>query len=142
MVCLEGEEPIERYVAFHLGILSRRFASGVRYESSIGNADETHFLINLDNHRTLGRCGENEFKDADFVSDSEGTTIKVRISGGRDAIIENEFLVFQNKHRSYPIQGMAYDKYGFHIARPRRDECLEQFLSVLWREKGYSCITE
>ena len=35
-----------------------------------------------------------------------------RISGCRDAIIENSFLVFQNKHRSYPIQGVAEGKYG------------------------------
>ena len=62
MVCPEKQAQIERDVAFHLGTLSRQFASGVLDENDIGNADETHFLINLDNHRTLGRCGENEVK--------------------------------------------------------------------------------
>ena len=112
MVCLEKQAQIERDVAFHPGTLSRQFASGVLDENDIGNADEMHFDINLDNHRTLGRCGENEVKYADVVSGSEGMTIMVRISGGREAVIENAFLVFRNKYRSYAIQGVADDKYG------------------------------
>lgn len=29
----------------------------------------------------------------------------VRISGGRDSRVENPFMVFRNKSRSYPIRG-------------------------------------
>ena len=58
MLCPEKRPQMERDVAFHLGTLSRQFASGLLDENHIGNADETNFLINLDNHRTLGRCGE------------------------------------------------------------------------------------
>lgn len=62
------------------------------------NVHETHFLVNLDNHRTLGRCGETEVKYADVVSSSEGVTKMVMFSGGRDAIIEPPFMVLQNKN--------------------------------------------
>ena len=58
-------------MAYHLGSLSRQFESGAIDENDIGNADETHFFINVDNKRTLGRCGDAEVKYADVVSGSE-----------------------------------------------------------------------
>ena len=121
LVSPEKQAQIERDVAFHLGALSRQFASGVLDENNIGNADETHFPITVDNHRTLGRCGENEVKYADVVSGSEGVTMMVRISEGSDAIFENAFLAFQNKHRSYPIQGVADDKYRVSYGSGTKD---------------------
>ena len=87
MVCPEKRAQIEIIVAFHLGTLSPPFASGFLNEIDIGNTDETRVLIDLDNHRTLGRCDENEVKYADVVSGLDGMTIMVRISRGRDAII-------------------------------------------------------
>ena len=39
-------------------------------------------------------------------------TMMVRISGGRNAILEPIFLVFQNKNRSYPIKGVPDHRNG------------------------------
>ena len=47
MVCMEKQAQMEKDVEFHLGTLSRQFASGALDENDIGNADETHFLIYL-----------------------------------------------------------------------------------------------
>eukprot|EP00171_Calliarthron_tuberculosum_P003820 IDg3820t1 len=33
-------------------------------------------------------------------------TMVVRLSGGRDARIEEPFFIFKNKDRSYPIRGV------------------------------------
>ena len=65
-------------------------------ENYICIADEMHFLIELDNHRTLESCGDSEAKYYDVVSGSEGMTMMVSISGGTDAIIEAPFLIFHN----------------------------------------------
>ena len=112
MVSPEKRERIERDVAYHLGQIAREFRSRTIDENNICNADETHFLINLDNHRTLGRCGEADVKYVDVVSGSQGMTMMVRISGGRDAIVEAPFMVFQNDNRSYPISGVPDDVGG------------------------------
>eukprot|EP00171_Calliarthron_tuberculosum_P001361 IDg1361t1 len=104
MLAPEKQAHIEHEVAYRLGDVARDFHSGLLDEGDVCNADETHFLINLDNHKTLGRCGQEEVKYSDVVSGSEGMIMMVRISGGRDAMIEAPFLIFQNANRSYPIQ--------------------------------------
>lgn len=98
---------IEKEVAYHLGQIAREFWSNSVDENDIGNADETHFLINVDNCRTLGFSGDVSVKYADVVSGGEGITMVVRLSGGRDSKIESPFMVFQNASRSYPIRGVA-----------------------------------
>eukprot|EP00171_Calliarthron_tuberculosum_P003520 IDg3520t1 len=55
--------------------------SGQIDENDLGNADETHFLFNVDNGRTLGFAGQSEVKYADVVSGGEGMTMLVRLSG-------------------------------------------------------------
>ena len=52
MVSPEKREQIENEVAFHLGTLKRGFELGTIDEDFIENADETHFLVNMDNGRT------------------------------------------------------------------------------------------
>lgn len=59
---------IEKSVAFHLGMLKRGFETGLLNEGRIENADETHFVFNMDNRKTLGFKGEAHVKYADFVS--------------------------------------------------------------------------
>eukprot|EP00171_Calliarthron_tuberculosum_P022372 IDg22372t1 len=103
---------IEKEVAFHLGVLARQFRNKELDEIDVENADETHFVINIDNGRTLGFSGESEVKYADVVSGGEGMTMVVRISGGRDAIIEAPFMVFKNDSRSHPIRGVPEDVPG------------------------------
>lgn len=106
------EEFIQKEVAYHLGKLARAFRSGELQEDDVENADETHFVINLDNGRTLGFKGAEEVKWVDVVSGGEGMTMVVRLSGGRNAKIENGFMVFKNQDRSYPIRGVPDDVEG------------------------------
>ena len=67
----EKMEFIEKEVAFHLEQLARQFESGEIDENDVENADETHFVINYDNGRTLGFAGEEAVKYADVVSGGE-----------------------------------------------------------------------
>ncbi|KAL3700031.1 hypothetical protein R1sor_018053 [Riccia sorocarpa] len=97
---------MEVLVAFHLGEVSREFTSGQLDEDMAENVDETHFVINMDNGRTLGFQRDQEVRYADVVSGGQGMTMIVRLSGGRNAQIETPMLIFQNKDRSYPIRGV------------------------------------
>ena len=99
---------IEKQVAHHLGVLARQFRSGELKGDDVENADETHFVIDMDNGRTLGFSGQEEVKYADAVSGGEEMTMVVRISSGRDAKIE----AFKNANRSYPIRGVPDDICG------------------------------
>lgn len=98
------------------GLLSR----GQIDECGIGNADETHFVINVDNGGTLGFPVDNEIKHTDMVSGGEEFTMLVRLSGGRDALIELPFMVFRNVDRNYFIKGVPDDFPGVdHRTRPK-----------------------
>lgn len=112
IVSPEKQAFIEREVAYHLGFVAREFRSGRLDEDDVSNADETHFSINMDIHRTLGICGEAEVKYSYVVSGAEGMTMILRISGGRDARIEALMMVFQNKKRIYPIRRAPDDVVG------------------------------
>ncbi|CAM6101105.1 unnamed protein product [Calypogeia fissa] len=50
-------EFIEHSVAYHMGQLSWGFASGELNEDLMENMDETHFIVNMDNKKTLGFRG-------------------------------------------------------------------------------------
>lgn len=102
----EKQTFIEKSVAHHLGELKRGFESGALKEEMIENADETHFIFNMDNGRTIGFRGDEEIKYADLVSGDEGITMMVRLTGGRDARIQPPMLIFKNDNCSYPIRGV------------------------------------
>lgn len=112
VVSAEKKAHIEREGLSYLGKGALDFGSGVIDWRDICNADETHFLINLDNHRTLGRCDETDVKYADVVSGYDIMTIMIRISGWREAMIEAPFMVFQNCKRNHPIQALPDDIPG------------------------------
>ncbi|ETN13348.1 hypothetical protein PPTG_22340 [Phytophthora nicotianae INRA-310] len=76
---------IEKDVAFHLGELQRGFADGSLDENEIENIDETHFIVDFDNGKTLGSSGDKTVKYADVVSGDEGMAMVVRLSGGPSA---------------------------------------------------------
>lgn len=108
----EKKAHIEAEVAAHLGMLCGLLTCGRVDEDDLGNADETHFIINVDNGKTLGFVGSGEVNYTDVVGGGESFTMMVRLSGGRDACIEPPFLVFTNKKRSYPIRGTPDDVAG------------------------------
>lgn len=103
---------VEQEVARHLGKMKKGFESGEYDENHMSNADETHFIINMDNGKTMGFCGDKEVKYADVTSGGEGMTMLIRLSGGRKARIEPPLMIFKNKTRSYPIRGVPDDVPG------------------------------
>jgi hypothetical protein len=107
MFCEGRMEHIEKEIAYHLGVVSREFQSGALDESLVENADETHFVINMDNGKTLGFRGDNDVKYANVVSGRMGMTMLVRLTGGPGATICAPFMMFQNASGSYPIRGVT-----------------------------------
>jgi hypothetical protein len=106
MVCAERMEHIEKEIAYHLVVVAREFQSDALDENLFENADETHFVINMDNEKTLGFRGDNNVKYADVVSGGMGMTMLVRLTGGPGAIICAPFMILQNASGSYPIRGV------------------------------------
>lgn len=84
----------------------RAFISSELHENNVESADETHFVINMDNGSTLGFEGRKEVKWVDVVSDGENMTMVVRLSGGWDSRIENSFMLFKHRVRNHPIRGV------------------------------------
>ena len=111
-VSREKQLYIEKSVAFHLGQVCRDFAFGDLDEECVENMDETHFVINMDNGRTLGFKGDGDVKYADVVSGGEKMTMVVRISGGPRSIVETPMMIFCNNNRSYPMRGLPDDVPG------------------------------
>lgn len=108
----QKELQIEMHTAYHLGVLYRGFLSGDFDENLMENLDETHFVVNLDNGRTLGFRGDTTVKYAEVVSGGDSMTMVVRISGGRRSLIEAPMLIFTNENRNYPIRGLEDNIVG------------------------------
>lgn len=83
------------------------FESSELKEEMVENWDETHFVFNMNNGKTLGFVGDEKVKFADVSSGGEGITMLVRITGGPSAEIRPPFSIFENSQRNYPIQGVA-----------------------------------
>ncbi|KAL0241661.1 hypothetical protein GEMRC1_006896 [Eukaryota sp. GEM-RC1] len=109
MVSDAKREYIDRSVAFHLGVVARAFEDGSLDEDYVYNFDETHFIIDMVNKRTLGVRGEDQVSFADVVSGTEGFTVVVKIRGGSRAKVTAPFLIFKNQLCSYPIKGTKDD---------------------------------
>ncbi|KAL3698368.1 hypothetical protein R1sor_012444 [Riccia sorocarpa] len=99
-------------VAQHLGLLCGQFQSGRLDENLVENIDETHFLINMDNGRTLGFRGDTQVKYADVVSGSQGMTMVVKVTGSVHAKIGTPFMIFSNANCSYPINNVPDNVLG------------------------------
>ncbi|KAL0229044.1 hypothetical protein GEMRC1_013664 [Eukaryota sp. GEM-RC1] len=115
MVGPKKQQEIERAVAFHLGELKRGFDSEELSDNLMVNFDETHFIINSDNGKTLGFVGDDKVRYSDVVSGGEGMTMVVRIVGGLRGKVHIPFMIFKNPRSSYPIntlddnvRGVAY----------------------------------
>jgi len=112
MVAQPKQIEMEQPVAYHLGVLSREITSGALDEDLLENVDETHFVINMDDGRTLSFIGANDVRYADVSSGNDAITMVVRLTGGRKASIQPPFLIFLNKSRNYPIRGVPDDVPG------------------------------
>ncbi|ORY50527.1 hypothetical protein BCR33DRAFT_846982 [Rhizoclosmatium globosum] len=108
----EKQEAIERSVAYHMGQLKRDFENGTLDEDLVRNADEAHFIVNMDNHKTLGFIGDEEVKYSDVTSGGEGMTMVVWMGGGKEALLGDPMMIFQNAQSSFPIRGVPNDVEG------------------------------
>eukprot|EP00171_Calliarthron_tuberculosum_P006261 IDg6261t1 len=97
------EEEIEVSVAVHLGTVCGLMSAGKLDENDTENAGETHFIVKVDNGRTLGFCGDQEVKYADAVIGVEGFTMLVQLSGVRDARIQPPFMWLNEKRVIKPL---------------------------------------
>jgi hypothetical protein len=100
------ELQIEMQAAHHLDVLQRGFQTCIFDENLIENIDETHFVVNVDNGRTLGFRGDTTVKYTNVVSGGDSMTMVVRISRGRRSLIEAPMLIFTNGNSTYPIRGL------------------------------------
>lgn len=107
-----SETHIERDVAFHLWFMKQLLTSGDVEENDVENADETHFIINVDNGRTLGFYGEYEVKCADVVSGSEVITMIVPLRVGWDSKFQPPLMGFMNMSRRYPVRNVPDNILG------------------------------
>lgn len=81
-------------------------------EDQVENKDDTHFIFNMDNGKSLGFKTEEHIKYEDVVSGGYPITMIVRITEGPSAIIETPMVIFKNRNRFYPIRGIHDDVPG------------------------------
>jgi len=83
MISPVKQELIEQEIAYHLGVVKLAFDAKELEEDLVENIDETHFVLNMDNGKTLGFIAENEVKHVDVSSGGDGMTMVFRVTGGR-----------------------------------------------------------
>lgn len=99
-------------MAYKLGLLKRGFASGEFVDTHMENMDETHFIIDMDNGKTLSVKGNETVRYADVVSGTTGMTMVVHVTGGRSSCIGLPMMVFINPDCNYPIRGVPDNILG------------------------------
>lgn len=140
MVCPAKIEFIERSIAYHLGILARGFRSGQLDENLQENIDETHFIVNMDNKRTLSFRGDTEVKYANMVSGGIEITMVVKVTGEAHAKIETPFFIFQNATSSYPIRGVLDNVSGVCYRSAKKGFMIGELLIEYYRESRVSFV--
>lgn len=95
ILSLRHQNFIDKQVAYHLGTM-KHLIGGQVDEIDHRNADETLFMINMDNGHTLEFFGESDVKYANVVSSGEGLTMIIRINEKGGGIIHPAFIVFKN----------------------------------------------
>ena len=79
------------------------------------NLDEMHFVINMDNGKTLGFHSDQEVKYANVASRQEATTMVVYIIRDKRAAIMPPIIIFTNQMQNYPICGMQNNIFSKHL---------------------------
>ncbi|KAL0225739.1 hypothetical protein P9112_013063 [Eukaryota sp. TZLM1-RC] len=78
----------------------------------IANFDEIHFVINIDNEKTLGFSGDTEIRYANVVLGGQAFTMVVKLIGGTLGKVDTPFLIFVDPSSSYPIRGVTNNIEG------------------------------
>jgi hypothetical protein len=66
------------------------------------NWDEAHFVIKMDNGKTLGFSGDNDVKHADVGPGGMGLTMVIRLTSGPYAEICTPLMIFQIRNAVIP----------------------------------------
>ncbi|KAE8997295.1 hypothetical protein PF011_g15542 [Phytophthora fragariae] len=93
--------------------------------------DESHFVIDLDDGKTLDFVGAQSVKYRSIVSGREGITMCVLLKGGSDARILCPMLIFKNKASSYPMQKLP-DKIAGVCYRTSPSAFIHEHLMCEW----------
>ena len=89
-------------------------------ENTMENMDETHFIFNMDDSKTLGLRGSANVNYADVVGGAEGFTLVLRLCGGCNAKLMNPCIIFKNRDRSYPMINLPDEILGIsYCTKPR-----------------------
>lgn len=102
----------EKNVSAFLGSLKQRFETGELNENDVANMDESHFIFDMDDRRTLAVRGSTSVNYVDVVSGTEGMSMVLLLSGGPNAKLYAPFMIFKNALGSYPITGVPDDVEG------------------------------
>ena len=78
----------------------------------VDNMDETHFVFNMDDHKTLSFRRSNKVNYANEVSGCDGFTMVLRLRGGIDAKLMEPFFIFKNRDRNYPMVNLPDSIHG------------------------------
>lgn len=87
-------EMVEREVAYHLGTLKWDLEFSAVDEDYLFNADETHFVVDPNDGRTLAMKGDKDVSFADVVSGDVGMTMMVFLGGVPKAYFGVPFIIF------------------------------------------------
>lgn len=99
----EVQEIKKRRVEFSLGNIARDLISGGLWEEDVENSDETNFLVNIDDKKTLGFKRDQKVKNADVTFVEEVMEMLLRISERENTITEPLFKIFKIFDFSYPM---------------------------------------
>jgi hypothetical protein len=94
-----------------MGVLKRGFESGEFVDGCMENMDETHFIMDMENGKTLAFSGDKDIEYADVVSASTGMTMMVKVTSNR---IGTPMMVFINDD---PIRGVPDKTEGLYFVK-------------------------
>jgi hypothetical protein len=75
----EKQSSIYRAIAYHLGQVKHDFDNNLLHDDTTLNMDETHFIANMDDGKTLDFCGSSSVNHHDVVSGGESVTLVVTL---------------------------------------------------------------
>ena len=92
----------------YLGIPKRSYDEGLD-PFTVGNLDETHMVMDMDNNHVLDIQRTQNITYADVSSGKDCFTVCFRITGAEGGKIEAPLVIFQNPKSSYPVAGTPDD---------------------------------
>jgi DDE superfamily endonuclease len=106
----------------------------------VENWDETHFVSDLENGKTLGFRGGNDIKYADVVPGGMGMTMVVRLTGGPYAEICTPLMIFEKQQCSYPINGVHDNVPGVRYSTSKKGLMIRKVWEEAMGEKRFQYV--